>query len=308
MAIFLALTVGIVLGSTVLDNTLVKSTDVLLDQAREQNDAYRAQIIHLQELSEGDNAFVTTHSGELVGGRLTGERVVLVEAPGASASMRDPLEKMIDAAGGDFAGRVTFTDKYIAKEQAAVVDGLAGTLSPDGRPFPDGASPYDKAASVIANAIVTANRSEQRTVNGATVSVLASFQAGGLITVSGDPAERATLAIVIAPSQPYDGDYAEAQTAAVVSLAAGLDNVGMGTVLAGSTLASDQGGVIAALHDDGTAAAKVTSVDTVDMPAGRVVVVYALREQLAGRAGAYGVGSEATAFEPPVPVSPTPSP
>jgi hypothetical protein len=308
VAIFLALTVGIVLGSTVLDNTVVRSTEVLLNTAREQNNAYRDQITSLHARENGTSSFVTAHTGELVGGQLNGERVVVVEAPGAQASMREPLQKMIEAAGGSYAGRITFTDKFIAKDQAAVVDGLAGTLAPVGTAFPGGTSPYDKAAAVIASTIVTASRTDQGTVNGAAVSVLEAFQTGGFLTVSGDPAKRSTLAIVSAPSQPYDGDYAEAQTGAVVSLAGGLDNLGLGTVLAGTTSASDPGGVIAALHDDGTAAAKVSSVDTVDMPAGRVVVVYALREQLAGRAGAYGVGSQATAFEPAVPASPTPSP
>lgn len=307
VAIFLALTVGIVLGSTVLETAFYKSAEETTAQLRQANTDLRSQVTGLQTRQDGGDSLVAEHTSELVRGRLPGERVVLVEAPGAPAALRDSIEKLISAAGATYSGRVTLTEKFVAADQAAVVDGLAGNTAPVGMKFPDGATPYIKAAAVLAGAIVTKDRAQAGRVNPATASVLEAFRSGGFLSTGGSPAQRATMAIVVAPVQAYEGDAADAQNAAVVSVAAGLDAADLGTVLTGTTIASGPGGVIAALHDTGDAAANVSTVDAVDMEAGRIVVVYALQEQLAGRTGAYGLGGDSTAFEPAATASPSPA-
>ncbi|MEW9531212.1 copper transporter [Microbispora sp. NPDC049125] len=311
VAIFLALTVGIVLGSTALEPMFYKSAEDTTAGLRKANESYIAQISELQSREEGGDSLVTTHLADLVHGQLAGERVVLVEAPGAPGGLREPIERLVTSAGGTYAGRVSLTDKFTAGDQAAIVDGLATSLAPIGMRFSAEASPYDKAAAMLSTAIVTNDRTKVGRLNADASRVLESFQGGGFLSLSGSPEERSSMAIVLAPSQPYEGDDAERQTAAIVSVAAGLDAVDFGTVLTGSTTASASGGAIAALRDTGEAASSVSTVDTVDFAAGRVVVVYALREQLTGRSGSYGVGSGASAFEPTVvapSASPTPSP
>ncbi len=298
VAIFLALTVGIVLGSTVLEPTFYKSTEELTATLRQNNEKYLAQISDLQAREEGNDALVTAHTEELVRAALAGEHVVLVEAPGAPAALRDPLQQLLADAGAVFTGRISLTDKFTAKDQTGVVDGLATSLTAPGAGFPEGATPYDKAAALLAGAIVTTDPAEAGQPNPAAAGVLEAFEKGDFLIKSGNPAQRATLAIVLAPAQPYEGESAEQETAAIVSVAAGLDAAALGTVLAGDVSASSAGGVIAALHDNGEAASNVSTVDTADLAAGRVVVVYALREQLVGRSGAYGIGPGVAAFEP----------
>ncbi|MBP2703455.1 copper transporter [Microbispora sp. RL4-1S] len=307
VAIFLALTVGIVLGSTVLEPTFYKSAEDMTASLRQANEKYITQISDLQSREEGADSLIVGHTADLVRGQLAGERVVLVEAPGAPAGLRDSIQRLVTDAGAVYTGRVSLTDKFTAGDQAAVVDGLATNVAPVGTKFPDGASAYDKAAAMLASAIVTGDRTQAGRPNPAATGVLEAFQAGDFLTINGSPAQRATLAIVLTPAQPYEGEEAETQTAAIVSIAAGLDSADLGTVVAGNTTASAGAGVIAALHDTGEAASNVTTVDTVDIPAGRITIVYALREQLAGRSGAYGIGSGSTAFEPSVVASPTPS-
>ncbi|MEO3863473.1 copper transporter [Acrocarpospora sp. B8E8] len=306
VAIFLALTVGIVLGSTVLQEPIINSAQATAESIKKVNQDQRDQISALQAREEGNSAFVANAAAELVKGDLTAEHVVVVEAPGAPSGLRDQVREMIELAGGTYTGRVALTEKFIAPEQAGVVEGLAAQLSPIGTVFPEGATPYDKAGQVLASALVTTASMQAGTVNTAASSVLDVFQEGGFISMSDDPAKRATLAVVVAPSTPYEGDTAEAQNGAVVSVAGALDNAAAGTVLAGTATASGTGGVIAALLDSGDEASQVSTVDTLDMPSGRVVLVYALREQHAGRAGAYGIGSGATAFEPTPSASPSP--
>jgi hypothetical protein len=307
VAIFLALTVGIVLGSTVLEPAFYKSAEETTSSLQQANEKHLSDISELQTRENGNDSLVTAHLPDLVRGVLPGERVVLVEAPGASASLRDPIEDLVTDAGAIYAGRISLTDKFIAADQEAIVDGLANSLAPSGTKFPDGATPYDKAATVLAGAIVTNDRTMAGRDNPAATGVLDAFQAAGLLNVNGTPGQRSTMAVVLAPSQVYEDDNAAKETAAVVSVAAGLDTLDLGTVLAGTTVASGPGGAIAALLDTGEAASNVSTVDTVDMAAGRAVVVYALREQLTGRAGSYGIGSGSTSFEPEVAPSPSPA-
>ncbi|NAS26033.1 copper transporter [Herbidospora sp. NEAU-GS84] len=298
VAIFLALTVGIVLGSTVIQDPIIESTQVTAETLKKENLTLRAEMAAQQAREDGNNTFVSSATAELVERDLAGERVVVVEAPGAPTALRDPLREVLELAGATYTGRVSLTDGFLEPEQAGVVDGLATQLAPAGAAFPEGATPYDKAGTVLAAALVTNMRPQAGTVNTATSTVLSAFQEGGFIAVSGEPADRATLAIVVAPALPYEGETAETMNGAIVSVSGALDKAGLGTVMTGTTAASATGGVIAALLDSGEETSQVSSVDTLDLPSGRIVVVDALREQLGGQSGAYGIGSGATAFEP----------
>ncbi len=307
VAIFLALTVGIVMGSTVLQEPLIKSAEETTAQLRLGKEELRQENVALQKRESGYDAFVTAAIPTLVRGALAGARVVLVEAPGADAAIREPLLDVLATAGATVTGRVSLTEKFLAPDQTGFVDELAATLKPATMTFPDTATPYDKAAAVLARAIVTADSAQQAKKDPEGAGVLSAFKDAGLATFDAAPDERAELALIIAPESAYEGKDAETQTAAVVSLATALDAAGRGAVLAGAAGAVATGGVVAALRDAGDAAEKVSSVDALDMSAGRAVVVYALREQLSGRSGHYGTGAGATSFLPAGAPEPTPT-
>ncbi|MET8158956.1 copper transporter [Sphaerisporangium sp. NPDC005289] len=308
VAIFLALAIGIVLGSTVLNAPLVASTEAVTAQLRARNIELQAQVSGVQSREGADDSFIADRLPLLVQGALTGERVVIVEAPGADSKLRDPIDHVVTAAGAVVTGRVTLTEKYLNAEHAAVLDELATTAKPAAMEFPLNATPYDKAAAVLAGALMTSDKAQAGKDEPAAAGVLGSFESDGLLSVEGDPGKRATLALVVAPATPYEGDTADAQNSAVVALATGLDDGGEGAVVTGAVPTSTAAGVIAALRAESDAAAKVSTVDNPDMASGQAVVVYALREQAAGKAGQYGLGSDATAVEPTPVSSSTPTP
>ena len=145
VAIFLALTVGIVMGSTVLQEPLIKSAEETTAQLRLGKEELRRENVSLQERESGYDAFVTAATPELVRGALAGERVVIVEAPGADAAVREPLQDVLTTAGATITGRVSLTEKFLAPDQAGFVDELAGTLKPAVVTFPAAATTYDTA-------------------------------------------------------------------------------------------------------------------------------------------------------------------
>ncbi|GAA3469128.1 copper transporter [Nonomuraea roseola] len=306
VAIFLALAVGIVMGTTLLSNPAIESALQTADDLRKSNSEYRDQLAALQAREAGNDDFVTAEVPALVRAQLTGESVLLVAAPGSSGTLREQSVQVLTEAGATISGQVTIAEKYLDPTQANFIDQLTTQLKPAGLTLP-GTDPYKNAATVLAAALVTADDTQAGTENTTTVGVLDGFEKAGLLSVDGTPAKRATLALVLAPDTPFAGEKAQAQAGALVSLAGGLDDGSQGSSLAGILAATQPGGVIAALRDTGDVAAKVSTVDTLDMPAGRVVVVYSLREQLDGRAGQYGIGPDASEFQPASSAA-TPSP
>ncbi|MFC5834926.1 copper transporter [Nonomuraea insulae] len=308
VAIFLALAVGIVLGTTLLQDPALKSAQELTAQLTKTKEDLRAEIDTLQGREAGNDTFITSVTPDLVAAELTGQRVLLIETPGSSSTVREGVQQVLDQAGAEISGRVTLTEKFFDPKGTGVLDGLVNQLKPANMVFPATATSWDRASTLLASALVTTDQAQGGTPNPATTDILSTFEAGGLLSTEGDPAKRAMLAVMFAPEKPYEGESAETQAGALVSVADGFDVGGTGTVLAGTAIpTAPVGDAITAVRDESEISKRVSTVDTADMPLGRVVIVYSLREQLSGRAGQYGMGKGASNPMPPV-TSPTPSP
>ncbi|SDL05104.1 copper transporter [Nonomuraea jiangxiensis] len=308
VAIFLALAVGIVLGTTLLQEPAIELARRTSDELTNANNDLRSELDTLRGREAGNDAFVTASTPEMVANALTGQRVLLVEAPGASSTVREAAQQTLTEAGAEIAGRVTFTDKFLDPKGTGVVDGLVSQLKPANMMFPVTSTAWDRAATLLAATYVTNDQAQAGTPNATTADVTGAFETGGLLSTEGEPAKRSTLAVMIAPERPYDGETAETQAGALASLADGFDIGSKGTVLAGAVpLTASPGDVISVVRDDGDISKRVSTVDTLDMPMGRVATVYALREQLDGRAGQYGIGKGASLIAPAVTTA-TPSP
>ncbi|GII79308.1 hypothetical protein Sru01_42900 [Sphaerisporangium rufum] len=303
VAIFLALAIGIVLGSTVLNAPLYASTERVTAQLRASNAENLAQLGVARARGDAADAFVAERLPQLLQGALPGARVVIVEAPGADAKLRDLVRQDLVAAGATVSGQVTLTDKYLEAQRTGAIDRLAPVKADVAGPTPT-AAPGGRGAAALAGALLTGDPALAGKATPAGTTLLESFAGEDLIDVEGGPADRATLALLVAPAAPFEGKDAETRGAALVSLAGALDDAGQGTVVMGSVPVGTATGVIAAVRDSGDVSAKVSTVDNADLAYGRAAVVYALREQLAGDAGQYGLGSDADA---PVP-SPTATP
>ncbi|MGV9771826.1 copper transporter [Streptosporangium sp. NPDC003464] len=307
VAIFLALSVGIVLGTSFLEDPAIKTAETFANQLRIRNDEYRTELETLQKREAANDAFVTADTPRLVQDALATERVVIVEAPGTTTAMREAVQEVIAKSGATVTGRVILGEDYVDVSQSALIDKLVTEAKPVDMTLPVEGTTYDRAAALLAGAIVTSDPAQLGKVDPTATGVLEAFQRAGLITVTDQPAKRADLAVLVAPAEPYTGESAAQQAGAIVSMALGLDEAGRGTVLIGPPTGAAAGGAIAALREDTAAAEKVSSVDNIDMPAGRIVVVYALREQLSGVAGHYGIGAGVSGTEPSAPPAPTPT-
>lgn len=101
VAIFLALAVGIVLGTTLLQDPAIDLAKRTSDELTNTNNGLRADLDILRGREAGNDAFVTAQTPELVSGALVGQRVLLIESPGSSTAVREATQQVIVQSGAE---------------------------------------------------------------------------------------------------------------------------------------------------------------------------------------------------------------
>lgn len=295
VAVFLALTVGLVLGSTVLEKPVIQGTRKTADGLDHKNAKLREDLLALQSQQRASEKFVRGVAPGMLADRLKGERVVLVQAPGASDEHSRQLAQNVRDAGGQMSGTVALQPSYLAKEKVGVLGGLTDTLAKTTKTdMPDGAVPAERAAILLSQALVTTSDDEVGQSDPGSTGTLNSFKSAHFLTADGSPAKHASLAILVGPAHAYRGNQASNKNNALVALAKQLDTTGNGSVLAGPTSSN---GVVAALRTDDEAS-EVSSVDDLDAAPGRVTTVLALALEANGKSGKWGIARGADRVAP----------
>ena len=279
VAVFLALGLGLLVGATALQPTALGGLISLSQREHQQIGAALATNRQLNRQLDSNDQWAQANAPQLLHGLLAGERVVVVEAPGASSQVVSRATQQ----------QLT----QLAQRFTPVAVSLQG-------------SPVAQASQAIAGAILTKDGAGQPVAgqrDSAGAALLSGFGAEGFLAVNGQPDARATLAIVIIPDTPQSTSISNPQSQRLVTLAQQLNLAGQGTVVAGSVDGSGPGSVIDVMRNGGRAG-HLSSVDNANHTIGQIVVAQALAEQLRGVSGSYGATSSAASAAP----SPAPTP
>ena len=323
VAVFLALAIGIVLGSTELQgptyNLLNQTTAKLqneLDQASSQRDTAQQQANLGQNYAQAVQP-VVLHD------LLAGQRLLIITEPGAPASVVTAISNAATKdAGAAVTGQIALQSKFFDNSDTtlASLNQISLAMSQaDGIVLTTGTPYQEQAAQVIAGEILT--RASGSSTQGAGVQPSTSSSAGsqqdtnaatmlgayaneGFLTISGQPSAPATLVVIVTPqTAPSDGS-ADPVDQLLVPVAEELAAKSSAAVVAGVSADSGPGSPIAVLRAS-SAASKVSTVDDADFVAGQSVVIQALAAQLNGaNPGSYGFANGASAVAP----SPAPTP
>jgi hypothetical protein len=290
IAIFLALALGLVVGASALRGPLVDQLKNRSSQLEKDNEGLRNQNRSLDQMNGYDNQVVDGVAPQVVNGQLKGESVLFIEAPGADDQMRAKTADLVSKAGARISGFVTLQDKFLDGNQLTTLSELTDQLKPVSLEFPSDASPYDRVAIELASVLATREESITGREDPAAGQVLSGFKTAGFLNYSGQPANRATLAIVIAPAAASSDKNADAENKALVALPLALSGYASGTVAVGNADAAADGGMIKAIRDESKAEDHVSTVDTADSASGRLTTVFALSYAKQGKTGDYGIG------------------
>ena len=316
VAVFLALAVGIVLGSTELRGAALTALDRTSSALSAKLNAADNENSGLQQEVNGDRSFAQAAQPVLLAHLLDGKRVVLITASGAPSGVVNGIATALGDAGATVSGQVALSARFAdtSASNLSLLDQLTQRVVPSGLTLANG-TPQQQAAQVLASALVLAGSSSSGSSGSggsgshaggsqAAQTILSSYSAGQFITITGQPAQGATLAVIVTPaSAPADGNSDPANQA-IVSLAQEFGTGSAATVVAGPSAGSGQGSAISAVRSSG-AANSVSTVDNADQVSGQIVVVQAIQQQLNGhKPGSYGIQSDASSAGP----SPAPTP
>ena len=324
VAVFLALAIGIVLGSTELQgptyNLLNQTTAKLqneLNQASSQRDAAQQQANLGQNYAQAVEP-VVLHD------LLAGQRLLIITEPGAPASVVTAISNAATQdAGATVTGQIALQSKFFDNSDTTLdglnqinLDLVAGrqhraehrhALPAAGRAGDRQRDPHPGVG--IVGQPAGRRPAEHQRVGGRqqdtnAQTMLGAYANEGFLTISGQPSAPATLAVIVTPqTAPPDGS-ADPLDLLLVPVAEELAAKSSATVVAGVSAGSGPGSPIAVLRAS-SAASKVSTVDDADFVAGQSVVIQALAMQLnGGNPGSYGFANGASAVGP----SPAPTP
>ena len=310
VAVFLALSLGLLLGSTTLQPYVQRGLQGLSKAEQRQIDTLLGEKHQLQSQISSENQFALANAPAMLHHVLAHQRVVLVLAPGAPGSVTNGVSQALNTAGAKITGSLQLEPAFFDTTAAASqkLSQVAQQLALSAGVILAGTA-QGQASELLAHVIMT-KASTGQPVPGqrdpVSVQAVQGLAGGGYLTKSGQPWDRATLAVVIIPATPPSTDDSNAESQALVTLAQQLNLAGQGTVVAGTVAGSQAGSAIDVMRSGGRAG-HLSSVDNADYPIGQIVVAQALADRHYGRSGSYGVSSTASAAGPSPPPSPAPT-
>lgn len=290
VAVFLALALGIVVGTTALSGPITKDLRNQLNDTKKQRDALAAQTKTLQGQVDDAGQFAATYGSQLVAGRLSGKKILLVALPGATSGMRDGVSRQLSAAGAKISGRITLTKNYFDPGLATGIKSLAtGPSHPIGLTLPVTSDAGQLGGSLLAYVLL--GKGQRTDIN----QVLGGFSALHMVSLDSSTVTPSTLVLVLGHgAMSAKDDTSTAELALVTALARSGGHV----VVAGDANSASGGGLVAAVRNAGADRSTVSSVDDADSAFGQVSAVLALAAAAKGQAGQYGSEQGADALFP----------
>ena len=293
IAVFLALALGLFLGSTTLQGRVFDDLKGRTDKVTKQRDALSKQLSDANARINAEEKFDTALLPYAVSGRLSGQLVSVISAPGTSDTVRKQLLAAIDSAGGTLAADVRLQDAIVAPQQDAFLAALTDRVNIPGHPVDPNADGAGRAASQLA--AVLGVRPSAHALPATTVqTVLAAYSTGKLISVAGTPLtpRQGTLAVVLtgpAPAVTADPALVKSERGMILDLVRDLDAEALGAVVAMPSATAGSVGNFDSAPEAAGLTKKVSTVTGVETPAGLIATVFALAGQAEGTAGKFGL-------------------
>ncbi len=118
MGVFLALGLGILVGTGFLGGALVETLEGNVNAAEAKNAENTERITQLQRTLNSDEDFAESVAPLLLGQELQNTEVMVLELEGIDGEIQDGVESMIAAAGGEVTSTIRFTNKFQLAGQA----------------------------------------------------------------------------------------------------------------------------------------------------------------------------------------------
>jgi hypothetical protein len=295
VAVLLALSIGIVMGTGVLGGPLLEDLKDRVEEVRAQNSELRGDINDLQSRISDQQRFAEEAGAYLLPQRLSGEQVVVFEFENVAGGLVDEVRDEVEKAGAEVAATITIGERFslsdqldadqlaliikssssepddLREEAATAIGSRSAVLAAPGTPATSARLRLETLLDDLEEQdFISVGRAEE----GVTVPPGASF----LVLGGGDP---------LPPSEP---------DLFALNLSTSLARGGAGVLAAETTASAWE--MIPTILDDSTAGESVATVGGADKVEGRIAVVLGLRQAIDGTVGHYGAGDGADSALP----------
>jgi hypothetical protein len=305
VAVFLALALGIVVGSTVLQEGTVSVLRATSERVRQESDRNSRENVSLRQEISRLQSFGVSVLPELVQGRLRGRSVVLVDTDKADSGMRDSVRKILEDAGAEVDGQITFADARLALGADADRTAMGRLLAVDAG-APDVLR--GELAKRLADRLVTPSAMPQQDNQRASdvltglqdAEFLADLKLSKPLAAGTDPFPRQGSSFVLLGPSAANSATAVAPNAFLVPLADQVSARATGAVagVEAAAVPKDSSWVLA-LRDNREVSRRVSGIDAADTIYGQLALVQALQSSLLRQAaGQYGIKDGASGLLP----------
>ena len=304
VAVFLALALGIVVGSTVLQEGTVSVLRATSDRVREESDRNSRENVALKQELSRLQSFGATVLPDLVRDRLKGRSVVLVDTDKVDSGMRDSVRKVLEDAGAEVDGQITFADERLALGADADRAAMGRLLAADaGAPEALRGELVERLAERLATPSAMPQDDSQRTSDMLTglqdADFLADLKLSRPMAAGTDAFPRqGSIFVLLGPGATATA--AVAPDAFLVPLADQVSTRASGPVAGAEAAAVPrESSWVIALRDNRAVSRRVSGIDSVDKVYGQLALVQALQGSLQQLpAGQYGTKDGASGLLP----------
>ncbi|NES16525.1 MULTISPECIES: copper transporter [Micromonospora] len=294
-AVFLALAIGLVVGTAALNGPVADSLKENVNALRKDNSQMRQSVNSLQKELDMEEDFAAEMAQVVLPGKLAGHRVLVLSLP----SGRDHTEgvvKMLQLAGANITGRIDIQDKFINPDSNNNLLELANGVQVSG--LPGNGHGVETSSALLASVLLDRPQGSPATPDAERRSVLQSYATAGYLTPE-DKINGAAEAVVLVSGQPYVDKDSAKKDESVVKIAEQFDRTG--AIVVGG-MGSAGGNVVSVVRGDPVLSQTISTVDNANTVQGQLVTSLALVQQLTEKkAGQYGVGDNAASLLPKLP-------
>ncbi len=293
-AVFLALAIGLVVGTAALNGPVADTLKDRVDALSKDNSNYREQANQYREELNRTQDFATEVAPALLNGKLTARKILVVVLP-SGQDYADGVTSMLTVAGATITGTVTVQDKFFDPANAFELLDLADKASQPTVPaegLPLNSDGVETSSALLAVALL---QKAQPVVAADLTAVLAAYTEPGYLSVSDRIVPGAEATVVVSGLPPVDRDAAKKnQNAVTLTTQFAKDRP---LVVGGNGIGD--GNLVAEIRADPTLVKSISTVDNVSTEQGQLATTLAVVERVvAGKVGQYGLSAGATSQVP----------
>ncbi|MFE9657662.1 copper transporter [Micromonospora sp. NPDC006431] len=295
-AVFLALAIGLVVGTAALNGPVADSLKENVNALRKDNQQMRQTVNSLQKELDMEEDFAAQTAPLILPGKLAGRRVLVVSLS-TGREHTEGVVKMLQLAGANVTGRIDIQDKFISPDSATnnnLLELAVTAARPNSVPtgnLPGNGHGVETSSALLASVLLDRPAGSPPVTDADRKVVLQTYATAGYLTSENNKVAGPAEAVVLVTGQPYVDKDSAKKDESVVKIAEQFDHNG---ALVVGGMGSAGGNVVAVVRGDPVLSQTISTVDNANTVQGQVVTTLALVQQLTEKkSGQYGVGDNA---------------